>query len=104
MLQPKGKGVSRLRIGVIEPVLVEYVRRILDAVDYHGVCGVDFRIDKAGNAFFLECNPRFSGGIESALASGFDIPYIYYCLACGLPVRETRFTPGIVTGSDTISK
>lgn len=100
VLKPKGKGVSRLRKGIEAPELVEYARRLLDAVDFHGVCGVDFRVDKAGKAYFLECNPRFSGGIESAIASGFDIPYLYYRLACGLPVSEEdiHFIPGVLTG------
>lgn len=101
VLEPKGKGVSTLRRSEEAPALVEYVRRMLDAVDFHGVCGVDFRVDRDGNACFLECNPRFSGGIESAIASGFDIPYLYYRLACGLPVSEQdiHFTPGVLTGN-----
>lgn len=101
VLEPKGKGVSTLRRSEEAPALVEYVKRMLDAVDFHGVCGVDFRVDRDGNACFLECNPRFSGGIESAIASGFDIPYLYYRLACGLPVieQDIHFTPGVLTGN-----
>ncbi|MCQ2182331.1 MAG: ATP-grasp domain-containing protein [Bacteroidales bacterium] len=99
VLEPSGKGVSRLRESIEAPELVSYVRRMLDAVDYRGVCGVDFRVDKEGRAFFLECNPRFSGGIASAIASGFDVPYLYYCLALGIPVRSETivFKPGIRT-------
>ena len=54
----------------------------------------------AGEAFFLECNPRFSGGLESAVASGFDIPWLYWQLAHGIPVDPLSipFTPGLVTG------
>ena len=84
VLEPAGKGVSRL----------------LDSIDYHGVCGVDFRVNDSGS-YFLECNPRFSGGVASAVASGFDIPYLYYRLALGLPVSaaDIHLTPGIRTGS-----
>jgi len=99
VLDPPGKGVSRLRESVNAPELVSYVRSILNKVDYHGVCGVDFRIDSNGQAYFLECNPRFSGGIESAIASGFDIPYLYFRLAAGLPVdaESIHFKPGVRT-------
>lgn len=100
VLDPPGKGVSRLRESIEAPELVSYARRILDAVDYHGVCGVDFRAGSDGNFYFLECNPRFTGGLASAIASGFDLPYLYFCLAAGLPVSESsiRFQPGIRTG------
>lgn len=99
VLDPQGKGVSRLRKSIEAPELVEHTHRILDALNYHGVCGVDFRIDADGNGFFLECNPRFTGGLASAIASGFDIPYLYYCLATGSPVSDSsiRFQPGIIT-------
>jgi len=104
VLDPPGKGVSRLRESIEAPELVSYARRILDAVDYHGVCGLDFRVDHDGHYYFLECNPRFSGGLASAIASGFDIPWLYYRLALGFPVSDEsiRFIPGIRTGTGTI--
>ncbi|MCQ2134236.1 MAG: ATP-grasp domain-containing protein [Bacteroidales bacterium] len=81
---PKRKGTSLVRVGVDMPELVGYARQILDAVDYRGACGIDFRIDrKSGKAFFLECNPRFSGGLKSSLAAGFDMPYILWQLCRG---------------------
>ena len=81
---PKRKGTSLVRVGVDMPELVGYARQILDAVDYRGACGIDFRIDrKSGKAFFLECNPRFSGGLKSSLAAGFDMPFILWQLCRG---------------------
>lgn len=105
VIVPKGKGVSRLRISVDAPKAVEYVERMLNAVDYKGVCGFDFRKNPDGEFFFLECNPRFSGGIESAIASGFDIPYLYYCLASGKEVKESdiHFKPGVLTGKIVVA-
>jgi len=104
VLEPQWKGVSKLRESVEAPQLVEYTRRILDAVGYRGVCGVDFRIEQeSGKAFFLECNPRFSGGLDSAIEAGFDIPWLFYRLACGETPdsSEIRFKPGIRTGEFT---
>lgn len=81
---PKRKGTSLVRVGVDMPELVGYARQILDAVDYRGACGIDFRIDrKSGKAFFLECNPRLSGGLKSSLAAGFDMPFILWQLCRG---------------------
>lgn len=103
VLEPRMKGVSTLRESVEAGELGDYCRRMLDAVDYHGVCGFDFRVSETdGKAYFLECNPRFSGGIESALAVGFDIPWLYYRLALGEKVSETEIPPletGVRTGS-----
>lgn len=51
---------------------------ILGHLDYHGVCGFDFRTDASGNVWFLECNPRFTGGIAAQTSAGFNIPIILY--------------------------
>lgn len=78
VLLPEGKGVSQLREAVEMPQLVEWSRTILDSVDYQGVCGIDFRQDPDGNCFFLECNPRFSGGLQTTIDSGLDLPWLLY--------------------------
>lgn len=101
VLDTRLKGVSRERESVEAPALIEYSKKILDAVSYNGVCGVDFRIERDTlMPYFLECNPRFSGGLESAIASGFDIPWLFYRLSTGQSVNpsEIHFTPGIRTG------
>lgn len=104
ILEPQGKGVSTLRQSILAPELVSYCREILDHIDYQGVCGMDFRVDgNDGKPYFLECNPRFSGGLESAIKSGFDIPSLYYRLATGERIypEDIIFTPGILTGVKT---
>lgn len=104
ILEPHGKGVSTLRQSILAPEIITYCRKILDHVDYRGVCGMDFRVNgKDGKPYFLECNPRFSGGLESAIKSGFDIPSLYYRLASGERINpeEIVFTPGILTGLKT---
>lgn len=57
---------------------------MLGHLDYLGVCGFDFRVDARGRAWLLECNPRFTGGIDTQLASGFDIPWLLLCEASEL--------------------
>lgn len=77
-LKSKGNGPSVQREKADFPRIVEYARRMLDYVGYRGVCGFDFRVDTAGNPFFLECNPRFTGGLESQISWGFDIPFVLW--------------------------
>lgn len=93
---PRRKGTSYLRKSVEAPELVETARKMLEAIDFHGVCGFDFRVDAEGNAYFLECNPRFSGGLRTQLQCGFDQPYLWWRLAAGLPCdpSEIRFKAG----------
>lgn len=55
---------------------------MVDAVDFHGVCGLDFRYDPETNKVaYIETNVRFTGGIATPVAAGFDIPWVIYKLA-----------------------
>lgn len=77
-----GGGTTTQREIVDVPVLQQYARRLLDAVDFKGVCGLDFRYDPiSGRAAFIEVNARFTGGIATPIAAGFDIPWVIYRLA-----------------------
>ncbi len=79
-----GGGTTTQREIISLPGIVEYARRFLDSVDYNGVCGLDFRYDKdSGRIGFIEMNARFTGGLATPVAAGFDIPYMLYTLATG---------------------
>lgn len=69
-------GPATERQTVLCPSLAEYAEKILSYIEYEGICGMDFIIDASGQAFFLECNPRFTGGLATQIESGFDIPNI----------------------------
>lgn len=97
VLLPKAKGISILRRSIDAPEIVETARRMLEAAGYNGVCGLDFRRDSDGNYYFLECNPRFSGGLCSQLASGFDMPWILWQLSHGIQPDEVHFKAGVRT-------
>ncbi|MCQ2072136.1 MAG: ATP-grasp domain-containing protein [Bacteroidaceae bacterium] len=75
-LSNRGQGPSTMREPAVREDLCRTARKILDHVGYQGVCGLDFRVSDDGTAYFLECNPRFTGGIETQIAAGFDIPYL----------------------------
>ena len=77
-----GGGTTTQREIVAAPELEEYAKRLLDAVDFHGVCGLDFRyVPETGKAAFIEVNARFTGGLATPVAAGFNIPWVVYKLA-----------------------
>lgn len=77
-----GPSVSRSK--TTEPAAEQYARTLLDHLDYRGVCGLDFRRTPEGKLYFLECNPRFTGGLQTQIEEGFHIPYLLYYLCAGL--------------------
>lgn len=79
-----GGGTTTQREIISMPDVVEYAKMFLDSVDYNGVCGLDFRYDREhGRVGFIEMNARFTGGLATPIAAGFDIPYMLYLLATG---------------------
>ena len=77
-----GGGTTTQREIVNIPELEKYAKILLDAVNFKGVCGLDFRYDsKTGRIAFIEVNARFTGGLATPIAAGFDIPWIVYKLS-----------------------
>lgn len=77
-----GGGTTTQREIVSVPELEKYAKLLLDAVDFHGVCGLDFRYDpETGKVAFIEVNARFTGGLATPVAAGFNIPWAVYKLA-----------------------
>lgn len=77
-----GGGTTTQREIVYMPQLEAAALKLMDAVDFHGVCGLDFRYDAENNTIaYIETNARFTGGLATPVAAGFDIPWIVYKLA-----------------------
>lgn len=77
-----GGGTTTQREIVNMPQLEAATLKLMDAVDFHGVCGLDFRYDAEKNKIaYIETNARFTGGLATPVAAGFDIPWIVYKLA-----------------------
>ena len=72
-------------VRIVSDILkVEYneARKLLDYVDFHGVCGLDFRFDPDNDRIaYIETNARFTGGLATPVAAGFDIPWVLYKLS-----------------------
>lgn len=78
---PNG-GTTTQREIVECPQLEVYAKKMLDAVNYNGVCGIDFKYNETTQrAAFIEVNARYTGGIATPIVAGFDIPYLHYCLS-----------------------
>lgn len=77
-----GGGTTTQREIVKMPQLETEAIKLLNAVDFHGVCGMDFRYDPVNNRIaYIETNARFTGGLATPVAAGFDIPWVIYKLA-----------------------
>ena len=74
--QTQGPSAERELISC--PQAQEIAVKILNHLDYQGVCGMDFRLAPDGKLYFLECNPRFTGGLGTQIEGGFDIPYLLW--------------------------
>ena len=84
-----GGGTTTQREIVDMPRLEAEAIKLMDAVDFHGVCGMDFRYDpKNDKIAYIETNARFTGGLATPIKAGFDIPWILYCLAVDGEFKE----------------
>lgn len=95
-----GGGTTTQREIVDMPQLEAEAIKLMDAVDFHGVCGLDFRYDPENNRIaYIETNARFTGGLATPVAAGFDIPWIVYKLA-----TEGKYTEPISVRIGTRTK
>jgi carbamoyl-phosphate synthase large subunit len=66
------------------------VATVLAAVGLHGPANVQGFVAGDGTPWFIEVNPRFSGGLPLSLAAGADLVGEYLRGVIGLPVRPER--------------
>jgi protein-tyrosine-phosphatase/predicted ATP-grasp superfamily ATP-dependent carboligase len=80
-----GGGSTYRRSVPLNPELVQATRRLMKAVEYTGVCMVEFRFNPESHKWVLiETNGRFWGSLPLALAAGVDFPrYLYEMLKHG---------------------
>jgi predicted ATP-grasp superfamily ATP-dependent carboligase len=72
---PATGGVSSCAESFYDAKLEDYGRRMLDALNWHGVAMVEFRHDSRDGEFkLMEINPKFWGSLDLALAAGADFP------------------------------
>jgi predicted ATP-grasp superfamily ATP-dependent carboligase len=76
---PLAGGVTVRRVSCRHEPLVADAVRLLKALRWEGVAGVQFHYDPATDRYiFLEINPRFIGGLPTVIRAGFDAPYLLW--------------------------
>lgn len=79
---PVSGGQATARISVRSETAESLIKNMLEALNWHGVCQVDFIIEKkSGLPYLIDMNPRLWGSITQAIASGVDFPYLIYKIA-----------------------
>ncbi len=82
--KPPSGGVSVLSESVpVDPELLAIARTLLDAVSWHGVAMVEFKVGADGTAYLMEVNTRLWGSLQLAVDAGVDFPWLLYQMACG---------------------
>ncbi len=89
--KPPAGGVSVLSKSVeIDPELLSMTKKLLDAVQWHGVAMVEFRIDLEGLPWLMEVNTRFWGSLQLAVDSGVDFPHLLCQTALGETAEKVK--------------
>ena len=84
-------GASVLRQSISIPHDIgDQAERLVREIDLEGYSEVEFRRDRAGNAYLMEINPRLSASVEIAVRSGVDFPYLLYQWASGNSIDEVK--------------
>jgi protein-tyrosine-phosphatase/predicted ATP-grasp superfamily ATP-dependent carboligase len=82
--------------------LVESATALLEALKWHGVAMVEFKVAPNGEAWLMEINPRLWGSLALAIDCGVDFPLGLLCLATGQPLSpQPKYRTGYFTRSLT---
>jgi predicted ATP-grasp superfamily ATP-dependent carboligase len=76
---PPGFGTGAVQITAEAPEVAALSRRLLQAMNYRGFVGVEFKSDAtSGKHYLMEINPRTVAGNQMAIDAGVDFPWIGY--------------------------
>lgn len=80
-------GTATLRESIRAPDIEAMLQKLLEHLEWHGVCQADFiREHTSGRWYLLDVNPRFWGSLYCAIAAGVNFPLLLYKIARGEPV------------------
>lgn len=84
-------GQATIRETIRDDKALSALKKILDHLEWNGVCEMDFIIeDSSGTPYLLDVNPRFWGSLIQNITAGMNYP-LYYCQ---LALGETNVVPG----------
>jgi predicted ATP-grasp superfamily ATP-dependent carboligase len=88
---PASGGVSTYSESIYDLKVKEYGLKLLDALEWHGVANIEFKLDKRDNQFkLMEINPKFWASVEVASQSGIDFPYLLCQMANGVQLEYSE--------------
>jgi len=92
-------GQATCRVSVSNPIAEDNLQRLLEQLEWHGVCQADFIVDKATQVpYLIDINPRFWGSLAQGIASGVDFPNLIYQIALNGDVAPVAgFQVGVMT-------
>ncbi|MBI3791999.1 MAG: acetate--CoA ligase family protein [Gemmatimonadetes bacterium] len=73
-VRPTGSGSAVRESAALDPRVRDAGRKVLEALGWHGVAMVEFRIRPDGTPVFLEVNGRFWNSLALAVVAGADFP------------------------------
>jgi len=76
-------GETDVAVTVEEPRIVECAKKIAAWSRHPGIMDADFFLDRKGNVWLLEMNPRFGGGYPFSHAAGANLPAAFIAWASG---------------------
>jgi len=71
---PVTGGASVCAESYINPLLEKYGRLLLDALSWHGIAMVEFKMNSKNEPVLMEINPKFWGSTDLALEAGVNFP------------------------------
>ncbi len=85
---PVSGGASCCAESMGNEQLTQYGRRILEAVNWHGVAMVEFKMDGNGQPRLLEVNPKLWGSFDLSVAAGVPFSEKWVQLALNQPISD----------------
>lgn len=77
--KPPSGGVSVLSASAsINPYMKAHAQALLDAVNWHGVAMVEFRVAADGTPYLMEINTRLWGSLQLAIDAGVNFPELLF--------------------------
>jgi len=94
---PISGGVTTRARTINEPRLIEYMKRIMEELEWHGEAGMEWKYDKERDDFyFIEMNPRFEGSLDIAIKAGVNMPVLLMKIIDGEEIPSNiKFKPDI---------
>jgi len=66
-------------------------RKLLDALEWHGIAMVEFRATQSGDIYLMEINPKYWGSLDLCLEAGVNFPLNMLQMAKSVPVERSEY-------------